>query len=366
MTKINILQLISSLGVGGAEKLLIDLVNASNPDEVNFTIVVMNDYVDENLKKQLLNTGYKVYFLNRKEGHKHPKYFFKLLKIIKENKIQIIHSHNYGSKMWAILCKIFNPKIKNIFTLHCMNIFDNLNRFKLFLHKKYIDINIAISQAVLENCQQYNIGNIIQIYNGIETKKFTPASEKQNSEFKIINVSRIMHSEKGQDILIQALKICKDKGMKFKCDFVGGVHEYYLDSFEYLKNLVKELDLESEISFLGNRNDMPELLPLADLFVLPSRFEGLGLVILEAMASKVPVIASNIYGPAELIKHEENGLLFENENYQHLADKILYLYNNKEKMQFLAENAYKYIQEFDISIMYKKYDELYKDLVRNS
>ena len=89
--KINILQLISSLEVGGAEKLLIDLLYASNPDEINFTIVVMNDKVNESLKKELLNTKCNVYFLNRPQWHKQPKYFFQLIKI----KIFVINNFFY-------------------------------------------------------------------------------------------------------------------------------------------------------------------------------------------------------------------------------------------------------------------------------
>src|ERR1035437_10878344 len=116
--KINILHLISSLEVGGAEKLLIDLLKNTDASNINFIVVVMNNKIDETLKKQLLATNCNIYFLNREQSHKHPKYFFKLSDIIKKHKIGIIHSHNYGSKNWAILCKILNPKIKLIFTVH--------------------------------------------------------------------------------------------------------------------------------------------------------------------------------------------------------------------------------------------------------
>lgn len=362
--KTNVLHLISSLEIGGAEKLLIDLLKNTESNNVNFTVVVMNNYVNEDLKTELLEANHNVHFLNRKQSSKNLKYIFMLLNIIKNHKIQIIHSHTYGNKMWSILCKIFNPKIKLVHTVHDTNIISGLNKINFIIHKVFIDMNIAISKAVERECFQYNIDKVVQIYNGIDLNKFRFIKKQKEDfvEFKIINISRINHVKKGQDILIKALKICKDKGLKFKCDFVGGIYYYGKNSFEYLKNLIEELDLEKEITFLGNRTDICELLSESDLFILPSRYEGLGLVVLEAMAVGVPVIASNIDGPAELITSGENGLLFEGENSSDLADQILYLYNNREKMNYFAENAYKYVQDFDISNMCKKYCELYGDL----
>ena len=368
INNINILHLISSLEVGGAENLLIDLLKNTDPtNNIDFVVVVMNDRIDETLKKELLATNYNIYFLNRKQSDKNPKYLLQLLNIIKKHRICIIHSHNPGSKIWAILCKFLKPKIKLIFTVHSMGIFKNLSKFNLFLHKKFIDENIAISKAVLKDCYDFKIKKAVQIYNGIKVRDFLDKekTQKNTNILNILNVSRINHVIKGQDILIKALKECKDKGLKFKCSLVGGIYDYGRDSFDYLKKLLKELDLEKEILFLGNRHDIPELLSQSDLFILPSRYEGLGLVVLEAMAARIPVISSNIDGPAELINHGENGLLFESENHFDLADKILYLYNNQEEMNQLAQNGFDFVKNFDISVMCKNYCELYKNLIKH-
>lgn len=363
-SKINVLHLISSLLSGGSERLLVDLLKNSNDSEINFVVVVMNDYIDENLKKELLSTGNKVYFLNRKKSDKHPKYLFKLLKIIKANKIDIIHSHNYGSKMWAVLCKIFIPNLKTVFTVHDTG-FTRINKLGIYIHKNIIDRNIAISKAVLNECISMGITNSIQIYNGINISRFS-YKKTNNDIFTIINVASIYnHIKKGQDILIKALKILKDGGIKFKCNLVGNIYAYEYDkkSKEYLDKLITELKLENEVSFLGNRDDIPKLLTQSDLFILPSRYEGLGLAILEAMASGLPVIASNIDGPAELIKDGENGVLFESENYKELADKIIDLCNNHNKRDLIAQKGLEFVQNFDISKMSRKYSELYKSLM---
>jgi len=365
--KINVLQLLSSLQIGGLEKLLVEMMksNKQNSKNVNFTIVIMNDEVNEMLKKELLATDYNIYFLNRKEGHKHPKYLLQLLKIIIKHKINIIHSHNYGSKMWSILCKVLTKKIKLVYTIHDSVIVEKMSKINLFIHRMFIDKSIAISEVIYQDCFKKNINKSIKIYNGVDTKKFIPNEEKSanNEVFNIINIARITHYKKGQDILIKALKECKNNGMEFSCSFVGGIYEYDIESFEYLKDLINRLELSEKISFLGNRDDIPELLLMADLFVLPSRYEGLPISLLEAMAAKTPVIASNISGSNDVIKSGENGSLFESENYIDLADKIMFLYNNREKMRELAENAYKYVQDFDISVMCEKYNKIYSELI---
>ena len=356
--KINVLQLLSSLEVGGLEKLLIEFVKASKED---VTVVIMNNLIDENLKEELLKTGCKAYFLNRKEEHKHPKYLFQLLKIIKENRIDIVHSHNSGSRIWSILCKIIKPKLKLVYTIHSSVIVKNWDIKNLFLNRTFMDMNIAISEAVLNDCVQNNL-KAVKIYNGIDTEKWKQRLDNDGT-FTIINVGRITHQVKGQDILIKALKECKDKGMKFICNFVGGVYGYDTNSFEYLKKLIEDLNLSEDINFLGNREDVPKLLARSDLFILPSRFEGLPISLLEAMAARLPVIASNISGSNELIEHGKNGLLFESENSLDLAEKISWLYYHKEEMERMTQGAYEYVKEFDISIMCKKYRDLYKSLL---
>lgn len=365
--KINVLHLLSSLQVGGLEKLLVDFIKSSeiNSNDVNFTVVIMNNKVDESLKKELLATKYNIYFLNREKGHKHPKYLFRLLDIIKKNNIDIIHTHNYGGKNWAILCKFIKPQLKIIHTIHDSVIIKNLNKIKLFIHKKFIDMNIAISEAIYKDCLNNNILKSIKIYNGINTKNFIIKEKKTKNKdiLNIINIARITYYKKGQDILIKALKECKNKGMNFVCSFVGGVYEYDVESFEYLKDLVGELNLTEEINFLGNRDGIPELLAKSDLFILPSRYEGLPIALLEAMTAKVPVIASDISGSNDLIRSGENGLLFESENHTDLADKILDLYKNQEKMNKLAQNGFNFVQNFDISVMSQKYNKIYREQI---
>lgn len=367
---INVLQMVSSLEVGGLEKLLIDFIKASevNSRNVNFVILVMNDKVDDGLKQELLKTKYKLYLLNRPVGHRHPKYLPQLMEIIKKENIDIIHTHNGGGKYWSVLCKLINPKIKLVHTLHETGVVEWMNSIKMWIHRVFIDKNIAISTDIYKSCLKNKINKVIKIYNGIKLKNFIVNKNdfSKNKTLNIINVARISHPKKGHDVLIKAIKICKDKGIDFTCNIIGGVYYYDQKSIKHLEKIVEELELKDDIHFLGNREDIPEILSKADLFILPSRYEGMPISLLEAMASRLPIIASDIAGSNDLIKHGQNGLLFESENYIDLADKIISLYNNREKMQELAQNAFDYVKDFDISLMYEKYCDLYKKLTNSN
>jgi glycosyltransferase involved in cell wall biosynthesis len=360
--EITVLHLISSLGRGGSERLLVDTVKNLNGASIKIVVVVMNNIIDENLKSELTSCCKNVYFLNRIQGKKSVKYLFNLNKIIKEHKINIIHTHNFGSKCWAILCKIKNPNLKLVHTLHDTRLkdFDSMT----ILHNLFINKSIAISNSVYNKAKKNCIKKVEVIYNGIDIKKFQNSSNIKNQKTnEIINVGRIVHQKKGQDILIRAIKECVKKGVEVNCSFVGQSDGYCTSSYNYLCELVKELKLEEHVTFLGNREDVEDLLHKSKIFVLASRFEGFGLVVLEAMAAGIPVIASNIEGPAEIIQDNINGLLFEYENYTELAKKIVLLCSNAELYNRLSNNSLEFVKKYDVSVMSQKYAKLYRNLI---
>lgn len=370
---INVMQLISSLEVGGAEKLLLDLLaSCRDSDQINFTVVVMNQAVNPTMRQRLERMGLNVYFLGRPEGHLHARYLRELLRIARRHEVEIIHCHNSGSKLWAMLCKVFKPAIKLVFTVH-----DTVPaRYSLpqkVLHRVLIDRHIAISKAVEALCEREGFHRKTQIYNGIDllpfknenrlslTERLRQASFKQRP-MRIVQVGRMHYPKKGQDLLVRAIHQCVQNGMNLLAILMGGVYEYSQKSYQELRELVSELGLENNIEFFVNRTDVPDVLKEADLFVLPSRYEGLGLVVLEAMAAGVPVIASNIDGPAELIQNGDNGLLFESENVSSLVEKICLLYENPDLADQLSKKASQSVQRFDIHCMRQQYYELYQEL----
>jgi len=371
----NVMQIISSLQVGGSEKLLLEFLTACrDDDQVNFTVVVMNQGVDPEMRERLDRLGLNVYYLDRPESHQHPKYLWQLLQIIRRHRIQLLHAHNRGSKLWAMLCKLMVPNLKLVFTIHDTQMLPRLSGLQLRLHRQLIDTHIAISKTVAGLCEQRGLKNYCQIYNGIDLSHWhQPERISLQGRFAIepfssrplhiLHVGRMDYPVKGQDILIRAVALCKQAGLKVRCTLMGGVYSYNRESFKDLQQLVQDLGLTEEIHFHLNQLDVAVQMAQTDLFVLPSRAEGLGLVILEAMAAGMPVIASDTEGPKELVQDGVTGLLFSSEQPEDLFEKIQQVYYNPALADHFREAAGQWVLQFDVHAMKHRYYQLYQDLV---
>ncbi len=365
-TQGKILHLISSLEVGGAEKMLVALLQeARQSDQLDYVVVVMNNKVNPQLGETLKAIGYPVYFFNREPSHQHPKYLLRLLAIIHEHNVGLIHSHNSGSRLWSLLCKLRHPGLRLVFTFHDTNTAVRYRPFYRWLHRTWINHNIAISDAVKQECLEAGIPNTTKIYNGVNTRLFDGESHRlfQTDRLEIINVARMQHPKKGQDILLHALKRCKKEGIPFRCRLVGGVNRETQSSYEYLQALTKELGLENDVEFITDRSEVADLLKTSDLFILPSRYEGFGLVVIEAMAAGLAVITSDIDGPRELVRHGKNGLLFRSENAEDLFNKISQIYRQQDEARAMAREATGTAKDYDISLMRERYEALYQQLL---
>jgi glycosyltransferase involved in cell wall biosynthesis len=371
---VNVLQLISSLEVGGSEKLLLELLSARQfGDGVQYVVVVMNRSTNPEMRDWMDRLGIPVYYFNRSQGHLHPKYLIDLLDIMQRHQIHIVHAHNYGSKMWAILCKLLTPGTKMVFTIHDAFMMPRLGMLDILCHRHVIDCHIAISKTVASLCEQRNVFNYQQIYNGIPLGQFENPNRislqgrirqkpLHKEALQILHVGRMDSKTKGQDILIEAVHHCRKMGLNVEARLMGGVYEYSCTSFMDLQRQVNHYGLQDHIQFLANRTDVSEMLARSDLFVLPSRSEGLGLVVLEAMAAGVPVIASRIDGPSELIADGETGWLFDKGSAADLSEKIRNVCRNPAEADRVSQNALRFVKQFDIEIMKQQYHQLYEYL----
>ena len=207
-----------------------------------------------------------------------------------------------------------------------MGQFENIGKNKILLKNWVCDKFIGISNAVAGDIVAAGIDEkkVVRVYNGIETKKYDCAKLKKYDEYVIVIgcVARIMPELKGQDILLKAIKIVKKQHPKVMALFAGGIAENQQRDYEHLIKYVRDNSLEENVKFLGNVDNIPEFLNKIDICVVPSRSEGFGLALVEAMAMGVPCVASNIAGPREIVMNEGIGELFENGNSQSLSMKI--------------------------------------------
>lgn len=173
---------------------------------------------------------------------------------------------------------------------------------------------------------------------------------------KLLFIGRL-EKQKSIETLLKAIKHLNTKTLEneFHLNIVG---EGSLR--EKLERIASSLKIQDIVSFKGEQKNVDAYYAKSDVFILPSIWEGFGIVILEAFRAELAVIASNVEGPAELIQHNVNGLLFAKKDDKELADKIADLINNEPKRNVLAKKGYEtFSKEYQIDTYVKKLKNLY-------
>jgi len=195
---------------------------------------------------------------------------------------------------------------------------------------------------------------IPELHNAIIKQESRNLLNINSDKFIVLFVGRL-EKQKSVHVLVNAVVFLKNNIHNLQVEIVG------VGSLtEELKYLTEQLGLNDIIKFRGN-TIQPELYyTAADVFVLPSLFEGLGIVLLEAFRASLPIIASAVDGPKELIQNGENGLLFESGNYFNLANCILKLYQSVQLRDKLGSNGHKSFQgKFNIIQYAETLERLY-------
>ena len=205
-------------------------------------------------------------------------------------------------------------------------------------------------------------GEILVIPNGIEIEKYstllTEKTPKKNGDTVLYVGS--LRPVKGVKYLIKAMKLVVDRNPNTKLIIVGdGVER------ENLIEIAKDLQLEKNVIFKGKipNEEIPKYMLSADVFVLPSLSEGFPNVILEAMASGLPVVCSNVGGLKEIIKDGENGLFAKSKNVDELGDKIITILNDDELRKKMANNNLSDVKNYSWEYVVDRIEQLYSELI---
>lgn len=351
-----ILQVINNLDVGGAETLLTNyiLYNENNKDIQNHVCLLCSD--NGFLKEQLIKSNIKVYSLDLKNKYNFICALLKLFKLLKANKYDVVHGHLFPAQYYCAFLSIFFKKTKFFFTEH-----SNYNRrrsSKIFYlpetisYSKYDKI-LCISEMTKMELAKWvpNVNDRLEVlYGGIHIRDpYKDATKK----YDIILVGSLRSNVKGVDVLIRAISLISDKISKVAILGDGVLKEELIE-------LAIELGVQNKICFLGNKNNVNDFLNESKLFVLPSRWEGFGLAIIEAMSQKIPVIATNVGGIPEIITDGYDGILIEPDDYNKLAKTIIKLLQDNNYANKLAENAFKTVNnKFSLEIFSQNLNKLY-------
>ena len=343
----NILEIEYSKGWGGQEKRTIRLVN--NLDEKYKVFFVAQPDSEIVNHKDEINA--KIIPLKMKQIY-NPLTIAKLVKIVKENNIDIISTHS-GKDGWlgAIVGKLTNTLV--IRTRHLLTPINSPKSYNLST------ITVAVSKNVEKYLKSVGVKNTTTIYTGIDTNLYKPNNlKKLRREFNIgndvflVGIVAVLRAAKRHKDLIEAIAP------------LDGVKLVIIGDGPQRKNiteLIKSKNLQDKVIMVGKRDDVNEILPDLDLFVLPSSQEALGTSILEASSCSVPVIGSRVGGIPECVNENHNGLLFEPMNVEDLREKIVRMRDDKNLYSRFKQNARDFIKRnFSVEKMVSDTQELYE------
>ena len=350
----------------------------------------------EEVAKQLNEDGFKTYFVynevptSQKYVADLQKYnaeiitlsikwrflkkFVAVLNILLKYKPTIVHCHfSFPLTRIVIPLSWLLCVPKRFITIHSMvGKATFLGRYWFKMLNVFSTEIFTVSDAVKNQLRNnYHISNKIETLRlGIDLNKFdiNPNVEELKQKYglptnKLIVGCVAFHQPvKGVDVLLRAMSILKynlGQNNVILCQVGGYLNDDYT---ERLHTLAKELKIENDIIWLGLQNNIPEILKTFDVYCQPSRSEGLGLSIVEALVTKLPVVATNVGGIPEVVEDNVTGLLAENENSSQMAEKILFLINDQEICEKFVKQGYeKVMKEYDRTIQVEKLLNKYKE-----
>jgi len=349
-----IIHAIFSFNVGGAETMLADIIN-QQCKEASVSLIVVNEKINIDLL-DTINKSVKINLIKRKEGNKIQllSAFLKINRIAGKINPDVIHCHD--NKLFPFF---IGQRKKTLLTVHATNLSCR------FL--KYYRQIFAISNAVKEDVKERTNLDAQLVYNGIAIDEYHQRTDYISKQlFNIVQVSRLNSQVKGQHIAIQAIAYLKEKypDINFTLSFVGDG-----ESKAQLKALAVENKIENKIVFEGqkSRSWIKEHLQDFDVLIQPSLHEGFGLTIIEGLAAGLPVIASSLEGPKEILDLLNVGLSVEVGNPNDLAEKIYrvkedYVSGNLLNTNYLLRDK-KQLAVFDIQTTTIRYIAHYKNII---
>lgn len=376
--RIKICQIITQTHFGGAQKYVCDISNSLS-DDFDITIAFGNGKKQE-LEKNITNKSIKIikfkYLIRKINPIKDKLAFWEMFFFFRKNKFDAIHLHSSKAGFLAsISAKLAGIK-KVIYTAHGWVFKEDSSKLKKWFYiclekisAKFKNKIICVSQNDYDLALKYKIcdkSKLEMIYNGFVQKNpmqkniarqfvFERINKHDYDEIIIGTVSNL-YKNKGIDILIKASQILNNKYSNLIFIVFGSGPEE-----QSLKSLVQELNLKN-FYFLGIIEDSfnaYKYFRAFDIFTLSSRKEGLPYTLLEALNAQISIVCSNLDSITEIIKNNQNGLIFKSQDYVDLADKISLLIDDKELALGLIKNTNKILEKFNFETFINKIKKNY-------
>jgi glycosyltransferase involved in cell wall biosynthesis len=374
LAKIKVLQLIDGGFLGGGQTNVLSIAKNLDKNKFSVSIAAMGGgkFEEEVSKNNIPFHSIELPKLLR------SKYLKNLEAIYLEEKFDIIHSHGGVAGFYGRILKKHHPEVKSVHTIHGIHYINSGNLIRKSVSKtieqylvQFTDRTICETQNDFLVAVKNKIADISKtdiIPNGINISKYANL-KKDNSlinklgfnkdNFIIGNISRF-DEQKNQKLILQSAYFLIRKYPDMRFLFVGSGS--YL---QQMKDLARESNIEDFVFFAGEQDDLVPYYSIFDIFVFPTLWEGMPYVLLEAMASRLPIICSRIPNLLEIIKPDHSAFVINPMDMDDLFRKISALYQSKELRNELAQNAMIESTQYDESEVIPKIAGVYSKVLEN-
>lgn len=363
---INVMHLIGSTGLYGAERWILALMCAMDTKRIHSTLI---NLVDSEAEKSAVVHAAELRGLDSLDfntgGKLNPLAIFQLAKLARDKQIDIIHGHGFKSDIMGLLaarlakCHVMTtPHGWSMEQDRKLQLYETIDRFSF----KFMDMVCPLSPDLMDGLHK-TVGSrtLKLISNGVdidEIQKTKPHQKKYPDSYIIGYIGQLI-DRKDIPTLFSTFNILVKEHHNIKLIVLGDGAKR-----DELLTECKLLGIQENIDFLGFRPDAVSWLKSFDLFVLPSRLEGVPRCVMEALAASIPVVASDIHGNRDLVIHKKTGLLFPAGDSLQFAECIKYMMNNPvEAKEMATRGMLKVIKEYSNIKMATEYLSVYTNLV---
>ena len=350
-----IMQVIPVLDLAGAETMCQNL--AIELHKMGHEVMVVSLYKKETvLTENLRNESIPVIWLDKKNGLD-PSCIFRLYRLIRQFNPDVVHSHIYAGKYAHIAAMMAGVKNK-VYTVHNVaqkEATDSNKRMNKVLFKKLGVVPVALTQEIQKSIEDvYGIdeSKIPVVFNGIPLEKCKPIQVYKKNATEIVHVGRFFEAKNHRNLIYAFADV--------HTEFPEIHLKLYGDGplRNDMETLVSELQIDNYIHFMGLTNDVYSVMSEADVFILPSIYEGMPMTLIEAMATGLPIITTPVGGIVDMLE-DGSEAIFTGTDSDSIADSICRLVDNGELRQSLGHAALKRSKQFSAGAMAEKYTELY-------
>ncbi len=367
--RVKVLLLAVGLGVGGTEEHILQLATRLRRERFEITVCALKD--DDVIGRELRKRGVMFVSLGGK-GKLDVRVLMKLYRLVSRERPQVIHAFLLWANMAArIVGRILRgPRV--ISSYHDVMVTEGwLSRMIDRLTTGWTDSIVCCSEAVRRSVFSQIGGEKAQYMTipfGVDVERFSGVASAKRAELGLQEgmpvlgtVCRLVEPKKGLRVLLEALASLKGGAASPPCQLLIIGDGPASDS---LRALSERLGIAPWVVFAGVRRDIPHLLPLMQIFVLPSLYEGFGIAILEALAAARPVVATAVDGIPEFVSHGQTGLLVPPGEPAALAAAIRTLLDHPEQAELMGARGQEHVRgEFGIESIVRQHERLYETCV---